>query len=165
MFDLLRKDIKKFEEQHGAGLFPKIYYPMFSAVVIFRLQCYLYRYKFFRPLSYLCVRINDFFHGIWIGPRVKVGGGLFLAHARGLIVNPETIIGENCTILQHVTIGGPGVIIGDDVLIGAGAKIISRRHVVGGLKIGSKVKVGAGAIVMNDVVPGATVVGNLARVI
>lgn len=165
MFNLLKQDIKQFEEHYGKGLFPKIYYPMFLAVVIFRFQCVLYNIRFLRPLSYLLVKLNDFLHGVWIGPRVSVGGGFVLAHARGLVVNPDTKIGKNCTVLQRVTFGGPGIIVGDDVLVGAGAQIISRRHIGGGLKIGTGAKIGAGALVISDVPENCTAVGNPAKVI
>jgi serine O-acetyltransferase len=105
------------------------------------------------------------FNGIWIGPRVKVGPGLFLAHSRGLIVNPDTVIGKNCTIMQRVTLGGPKIRIGDNVLLGANAQVISRRHKGGGLKIGSNVKIAAGAVVINDISDNTTVAGNPAKII
>lgn len=165
MFDLIKEDIKQFEKHNGKGLLPKIYYPMFAAVIIFRIQCFCYSYKVLRPISYLAVRLNDFMHGIWIGPRVEVGGGLVLAHSRGLVVNPDTKIGKNCTILQRVTFGGPGIVIGDNVLIGAGAQIISRRHLKKGIIIGDGAKIGAGALVLSDVPSNCTAVGNPAKII
>ena len=67
-------------------------------------------------------------------------------------------------MLQRVTFGGPGIIVGDNVLIGAGAQIISRRHIGGGLKIGSGAKIGAGALVISDVPENCTAVGNPAKV-
>lgn len=165
MFSNIKSDIKAFEKHHGKGLLAKFYYPMFSAVLFIRLQSYLYQYKILRPLSYLIVRFNDLFFGIWVGPKVKIGKGLFLAHARGLIVNPDTIIGDNCVILQRVTLGGPNIKIGNNVMIGAGAQIISRRHKDAGIDIGDNVKIGAGSVVIKSIDTGLTVVGNPARII
>lgn len=165
MFEIVKKDIKAFEANHGKGILPKLYYPMFLACLLFRLECYLHKFLFARPFSYCLVRVNDFLFGIWIGPKVKVGGGLFLGHARGMVVNPETIIGDNCTILQRVTIGGPGVVIGDNVLIGAGAQIISRKNKQKGISIGNNVKIGAGTVVVDDVPDNCTVVGNPMRIL
>lgn len=165
MFEKLKADIAVFDKSHGKGIVAKLYYPMFLAVILIRLQSYLFNIKILRPISYLIVRVNDLFHGIWLGPQVQIGKGLFLAHARGLVVNPETIIGENCTILQRVTIGGPNIIIGDNVFIGAGAQIISRRHKKGGLKIGDNVKIAAGSVVIHDIPDNVTVAGIPATIV
>lgn len=163
MFFYLREDIKAFREHHGRSWLAMFYYPMFSAVLLFRFSAWLYKIKL-KPLAYLCVRLNDFLHGVWIGPRVAFGPGMFLGHARGLVINPETKIGARATILQGVTIGGPGIVIGDGVFIGASASIISRPHKGKvGLTIGSFVKIGAGAVVISDVPDNAVMVGNPAR--
>jgi len=138
---------------------------LFSAVLIFRFSCFFYNYKLLRPFAYLLVRLNDLLHGIWIGPRVKAEPGLFLGHSRGLVVNPETVIGRNCTILQRVTLGGPKISIGDNVFFGANAQIISRRHKPEGLKIGNNVIIAAGSVVIHDIPDNMTVAGNPARVL
>ena len=80
----------------------------------------------------------------------------------GIIVSHNAVIGENCTIFHQVTIGegkGGAPTIGDNVLIGAGAKLI------GGIHIGSNVKIGAGCVVTEDIPDGATVVMEKPRVI
>lgn len=80
----------------------------------------------------------------------------------GIIVSHNAVIGENCTIFHQVTIGegkGGAPTIGDNCLIGAGAKII------GGITVGNNVKIGAGCVVVDDVPEGATVVGEKARII
>ena len=91
-----------------------------------------------------------------------IGPGFVLLHGLGCVVNPNSIIGENCIMLHGVTIGdsnGANPIIGDNVTIGAGAIII------GGIKIGNNVKIGAGAIVVNDVPDNATVICDKAKII
>lgn len=165
MFINLTEDLKKFKRHHGDSYISYFYYPMASAIVIFRLSQTLKRYKLTTPLAYFLVRLNDFLHGVWIGPNVKAGPGFFLAHARGLVVNPETKFGNNVTILQGVTLGGPGIIVGNNVTISANATIISRRHKAGGLRIGNNVVIGAGAVVINDVADDCVVAGNPAKVI
>jgi serine O-acetyltransferase len=127
--------------------------------MLFRLSQLLYRQRITRPLAYLITMLNDLIIGVWMGPRVEAGPGLFLGHPRGLIVNPATIIGSYCSILQRVTIGGPNVIIGDYVEINAGAQIISNARVKAHLTIGDCV-VGAGLLVIRDV-PIKSVVGGV----
>lgn len=163
MFENIKQDIKAFEYHHGKGFFAKLYYPMFMATIFIRLQCYIFRFRALRPISYLLVRLNDLIFGIWVGPRVRIGPGLFLGHSRGLVINPDTVIGENCIILQRVTLGGPNIRIGNNVFIGAGAQIISRRHKSTGVTVGDNAKIAAGAVVICDVCEGATVAGNPAQ--
>lgn len=88
------------------------------------------------------------------------GGGICITHPNGIIVSAFASIGEDCTILQQVTIGqdkfkddNKAPIIGDRVFIGAGAKII------GPICVGNDVKIGANAVVTKDVPDGVTVVG------
>lgn len=87
----------------------------------------------------------------------KIGGGLLLPHPNGIVVHPEAVIGMNCLIFQQVTIGvhgnGGAPTIGNNVDIGAGAKVL------GPVRLGSHAKVGANAVVIDDVPAGATVVG------
>ena len=89
---------------------------------------------------------------------IQIGGGLLLVHPNGVVIHPEATIGVNCLILQQVTIVG-GVKIGGHVDIGAGAKII--RPVT----IGDNARIGANAVVLNDVPAGATAVGIPAKII
>ena len=161
----MKCDILKFERHYGRGIFHKLYHPMFSAIILFRLSCFLFNYNFLKPLAYLIVRFNDLFHGIWIGPRVQAGPGLLFAHSRGLIVNPDTKIGSNCILMQGVTLGGPKIEIGDNVLIGAHAQVISRPHKGEGLKIGDNVNIAAGAVIIHDLPDNVTAYGNPAHII
>lgn len=99
--------------------------------------------------------------GIEINPIMQIGEGLYLPHPNGIVLNGYAILGKNCTIMQQVTIGnniGKGKdnlsIIGDNVTLCAGAKVI------GPCKIGNNVIVGANAVVVKDV-PDNTVVGGI----
>lgn len=86
----------------------------------------------------------------------QIGGGLLIPHPNGIVVHPEAVIGINCLIFQQVALAGR-VELGTHVDIGAGAKII------GPLVIGDNARVGANAVVLIDVSPNKTVVGNPAK--
>ena len=159
--DLIREDYRVFRKGHDYSLLECLYQPMFAAVVLIRISQWCYRIKL-KPLAYLVTRLNDFLHGIWVGPRVEIGPGFFLGHARGLIINPNTKIGKNCVILQRVSIGGKNVVIGDNVFIGAGASIISSKEFGNPLRIGNNAKIGAAALIMSDVPDNAVMVAPLA---
>lgn len=92
-----------------------------------------------------------------------LGGGLIMTHPNGIVIHPEAQVGPNCLIFQQVTIGmgaHAGIpVIGGDVNIGAGAKIL------GGIHIGDHARVGANAVVLQDVAAGATAVGIPARIV
>lgn len=102
--------------------------------------------------------------GIDIPRSVAIGPGLLIHHFGSIIVHPQSRIGSGCTMRQGVTIGlreddGSPPIIGDDVVIGAHAQIL------GNIRIGHGAKIGAMALVLTDVPPGATAVGVPARII
>src|SRR5215217_5495630 len=99
--------------------------------------------------------------GIEIHPRAHVGDGLFIDHGMGVVIGETAEIGENVTIYQGVTLGGTGFSTGkrhptveDNVTIGSGAKLL------GPITIGHGAKIGANAVVIHDVPPNSTVVGN-----
>ena len=120
-----------------------------------------------RPASKLFSILNVLFFGIEVSPRVAIGGGLFLPHTVGTVIGAAQI-GENVTIMQGVTLGAkePDMgftlsarpVIGNCVTIGAGAKII------GHVTVGDHAKIGANAVVLNDVPAHATAVGIPARI-
>lgn len=93
----------------------------------------------------------------------EIGGGWVLMHGYGVVLNGGAKIGRNCTMFHGVTIGTTDMktfpVIGDNVFIGAGAKIL------GGIRVGNNVKIGAGAIVVRDVPDHSTIVGLKARII
>lgn len=98
--------------------------------------------------------------GIEIHPGATIGEGLFIDHGNGVIIGETTIIGNNCTLYQGVTLGGTGKeqgkrhpTLGDNVMVSAGAKVL------GSFKIGDNSKIGAGSVVLEEVPPNSTVVG------
>ena len=104
--------------------------------------------------------------GIEIHPGAKIGKGLFIDHGHGVIIGETTIIGDNVTLYQGVTLGGTGKEHGkrhptveDNVMISAGAKVL------GSFTIGANSKIGAGSVVLSPVPPGSTVVGVPGRVV
>ena len=99
--------------------------------------------------------------GIEIHPRADVGDGLFIDHGMGVVIGETAEIGENVTLYQGVTLGGTGFATGkrhptveDNVTIGSGAKLL------GPIRVGHGAKIGANAVVVHDVPPNSTVVGN-----
>lgn len=102
--------------------------------------------------------------GIEIYPQTKIGERFYIRHFGGIFINPRAIIGKNCTIFNGVTIGTKigrkeAPVIGDNVIIATGAKVIGK------INIGSNVTIGAGSVVTKDIEPGVTVAGNPATVI
>ncbi|XP_027332013.1 serine acetyltransferase 1, chloroplastic-like [Abrus precatorius] len=110
-------------------------------------------------------RVSEVF-AVDIHPGAKVGSGILLDHATGIVVGETAVIGNNVSILHSVTLGGTGKVsgdrhpkIGDGVLIGAGTCIL------GNIKIGEGAKIGAGSVVIKDVPARTTVVGNPAKLV
>ena len=104
--------------------------------------------------------------GIEIHPGAKIGKGFFIDHGNGVIIGETTVIGNNVTLYQGVTLGGTGKeqgkrhpTIGDNVMISAGAKVL------GSFTIGENSKIGAGSVVLSPVPPNSTVVGVPGRVV
>ncbi len=107
-----------------------------------------------------------FLTGIEIHPAAKIGRGFFIDHGSGVVIGETTEIGNDCVIYQGVTLGGTGKDIGkrhptlgDNVMVGAGAKVL------GPVKIGNNVKIAAGAVVLSDIPDNCTAVGVPARVV
>lgn len=140
-------------------------YPSFKVMMHYRIAHRLYEsghYFWARWVSQRGVRKT----GIEIHPGAKIGKGLFIDHGNGVIIGETTIIGDNVTLYQGVTLGGTGKehgkrhpTIGNNVMISAGAKVL------GSFTIGDNSKIGAGSVVLSEVPPGSTVVGVPGRVI
>ena len=107
-----------------------------------------------------------FWTGIEIHPGATIGHGLFIDHGMGVVIGETTEIGDNVTIYQGVTLGGTGKdvgkrhpTIGNNVMIGSGAKVL------GPFKVGDNSKIAANAVVLNEVPPNSTCVGVPARIV
>ena len=107
-----------------------------------------------------------FLTGIEIHPAAKIGRGLVIDHGEGVVIGETAEIGDDCTLYQGVTLGGTGKehgkrhpTLGDNVMVGAGAKIL------GNVKIGDNTKVAAGAVVLTDLPENSTAVGIPAKVV
>ena len=168
MFRRLRSDIKAvFERDPAAKNIWEVVlcYPGLHAIWIYRIAHWFYKRHLF-TLARLISQIGRFFTGIEIHPGAKIGEGFFIDHGMGVVIGETTEIGNNVTIYQGVTLGGTGKekgkrhpTIGDNVVIGAGAKIL------GSFKVGEGAKIGAGAVVFKEVPPYSTVVGVPGRVV
>ncbi len=131
------------------------------AMLLFRLAGWCHR-KHIRGLPTLFLRMVSLFYGLEIAASPEIGGGLYIAHTYGTVIM-ATRIGRNCSIISNVTIGMRNEwafpTIGDDVFIGAGARVL------GGIKIGDGARIGANAVAIEDIAAGATAVGVPARAI
>lgn len=109
-------------------------------------------------MIFYCLSWN---HNIYIKPGTKIGYGLYIGH-HGPVINPTTVIGNNCNLSQFTTIGsneGKAATIGDNVYIGPGVCVVDD------VKIGSNATIGAGSVVTKDIPENATAVGNYAKTI
>lgn len=140
-------------------------YPSFKVILNYRVAHKLYRKKHYflaRWISQRAARKT----GIEIHPGARIGKGLFIDHGSGVIIGETTVIGNNVTLYQGVTLGGTGKERGkrhptlqDNVMVSAGAKII------GSFSVGENSKIGAGSVVLNEVPPNCTVVGVPGRIV
>lgn len=136
-----------------------ILYPGFHILIFHRIANFLYRHKLFF-LARLISQIGRFVTGIEIHPGAKIGKRLFIDHGMGIVIGETAEVGNDCTIYHQVTLGGTGKdknkrhpTVGNNVMIGAGSKVL------GPIKIGNNVKIGAGAVVIHEVEDNTTVVG------
>lgn len=158
----LYEDAKNISQKDPAArniIYVILLYQGFHILLFYRLGHFLYRHKLYF-LARLVSQVGRFFTGIEIHPGAKIGRKLFIDHGMGIVIGETTTIGNNCTIYHGVTLGGTGKDkykrhpdIGNNVIIGCGAKIL------GPIKIGNNVKIGANAVVLKNVESNSTVVG------
>lgn len=163
----VKEEIKVIMERDPAIKTPieVFLYPSFKAIMRHRVAHWLFEHKHYflaRWYSQRTVRKT----GIEIHPGAKIGKGLFIDHGNGVIIGETTIIGDNVTLYQGVTLGGTGKekgkrhpTIGNNVMISAGAKVL------GSFTVGENSKIGAGSVVLSEVPPNCTVVGVPGRVV
>lgn len=168
MFNQLKNDIKSVKERDPAARSTAeiiFLYPGFRAVRMHRRAHWFYKHNMFflaRWISQRCSRKT----GIEIHPAAVIGNNFFIDHGTGVVIGETAIIGNNVTLYQGVTLGGTGKetgkrhpTLGDNIMVGTGAKIL------GSVTIGDNSKIAAGAVVLNDIPANSTAVGVPARVV
>ena len=161
MLDLIRAAMARDPAARGiSGVLEIIFtYSGVHAVVMHRAAHFLWKLRVpFLPR--LISQITRFLTGIEIHPGAVIGRGFFIDHGMGVVIGETTVVGDNVTLYQGVTLGGTGKesgkrhpTIGNDVVIGCGARVL------GNIRIGSDVRIGAGSVVVKDVPDDCTVVG------
>ena len=157
----LYKDAQNIKEKDPASkniLEVIILYPGFQILVFHRIAHFLYNHRLLF-LARLVSQIGRFFTGIEIHPGAKIGKRLFIDHGMGIVIGETATVGNNCTIYHNSTLGGTGKDkykrhpdLGNNVMVGAGAKVL------GPIKIGNNVKIGANSTVLKDIPDNVTVV-------
>ena len=134
-------------------------YPGFHALVYHRVAHWLYRHRRFF-LARMVSQRGRHKTGIEIHPGAQIGHGLFIDHGMGIVIGETAVIGDNCTIYHQTTLGGTGKdvgkrhpTIGDNVLIGTGAKVL------GPVVIGSNTRIAAGSVVLTNLPDNVTAAG------
>ena len=134
-------------------------YSGLHAIMIHRLTHGLWQWKLLFLARWLS-QVGRFLTGIEIHPGAQIGQGLFIDHGMGVVIGETAVVGNNVTLFQGVTLGGTGKetgkrhpTLGDNVVVGAGAKVLGNIH------IGANSYIGANAVVLKDVPPNSTVVG------
>lgn len=162
MFKNLKYDIENVMKNDPAArtkLEVLLLYQSIHVLIFYRIAHGLYKIKLFF-LARLVSQLGRFFTGIEIHPGAKIGKGLFIDHGMGVVIGETAEIGDNVTIYHGVTLGGTGKdngkrhpTVGNNVIIGCGAKIL------GPISIGDGAKIGANSVVLKDVPKGKTAVG------
>jgi serine O-acetyltransferase len=140
-------------------------YPGLQALFCHRVAHWLYCSRI--PLiPRLISHLARFLTGIEIHPGAKIGKGVFIDHGMGVVIGETVIVGDYALIYQGVTLGGTGKdtgkrhpTLGENVVVGAGAKVL------GNIQIGDQVRIGAGSVVLKDIPSNCTVVGVPGRIV
>lgn len=168
MFSSIIADFKIIFERDPAArnwLEVLLCYPGFQALLLHRFSHLLYKLGL-PVIPRLLSHLGRFFTGIEIHPGATIGKGVFIDHGMGVVIGETAILGDYCLIYQGVTLGGTGKengkrhpTLGENVVVGAGAKVL------GNILIGNEVRIGAGSVVLKDVPSDCTVVGIPGRVV
>ena len=157
----LKADIERFQglDHGGRILFRGLLSQGFFALLTYRIFRWFHERRIpTQPIRFLFERIIEITTGISLPAQARIGKGLRIHHFGGIILHPEVVLGEGCTIYQGVTLGDLGEkggvpCVGNYVFIGTGAKIL------GNLTIGDHACIGANAVVLKSVPPGCVAVG------
>jgi serine O-acetyltransferase len=140
-------------------------YSGLHAVLLYRVSHALYLRKLY-TLARLISQIARFITGVEIHPGAKIGRGLFIDHGSGVVIGETAEIGNNCLIYQGVTLGGTGKergkrhpTLGNNVMVGAGARVL------GPFRVGNNVKIAANAVVLESIPDNCTAVGVPAKIV
>ena len=161
-------DIQQIKERDPAALNSlevALLYSGFHAVLAHRIAHKLHQ-KDMPMLARAVSQYAKHLTGIEIHPGATIGRGLFIDHGTGVVIGETTVIGDNCTIYQGATLGGTGKhtgkrhpTLGNNVMVGAGAKVL------GPFKVGDNTKIAAGAVVLEELPENCTAVGIPAKVV
>jgi serine O-acetyltransferase len=167
MFNRLRDDIRTVLERDPASrsrLEALLCYPGVHALAFHRAAHRLWGAGWFGSARFLS-HVSRFLTGIEIHPAARIGPGLFIDHGMGVVIGETAEVGRNVTLYQGVSLAGTSLkrekrhpTLGDNVVVGAGAKII------GGFTIGENSRIGAGSVVVREVPSNSVVVGVPGRV-
>jgi serine O-acetyltransferase len=167
MLDHVRRDVRTVLERDPAArsaLEVLLCYPGVHALAFHRVAHRLW-HAGWTTTARLVAHVSRFLTGIEIHPAARIGPGLFIDHGMGVVIGETAEVGENVTLLQGVTLGGTSLkrekrhpTLGNNVVVGAGAKII------GAFTIGDGSRIGAGSVVVREVPPNSVVVGVPGRV-
>ena len=162
LLESIRRDIQAARQRDPAAtsaLEVIVTYPGFHARQVHRLAHTLHKAGLRLPARFIS-HIGRAFTGIEIHPGARIGEGLFIDHGMGVAIGETSVIGDNCHLFQGVTLGGTSTrrakrhpTLANNVVVGAGAKVI------GAVTIGDNAKIGAGSVVVTNVPENATVVG------
>ena len=168
MFRTIREDLRSIRERDPAARnsFEILFlYQGVHALIFYRVAHWFYRHHCLF-LARLVSQWGRFWTGIEIHPGATIGKGLFSDHGAGVVIGEAAELGDNCTLYQGCTLGGTGKdkgkrhpTLGDNVLVGAGAKIL------GPFKVGDNARIAANAVVLEEVPPNSTAVGVPARIV
>jgi serine O-acetyltransferase len=164
----VREDLKAVRDRDPASrgyLAPLLFFKGFHALQCHRVAHWFWVREHWLLALHFQSRVSEVF-GVDIHPAAKIGSGILIDHATGVVIGETAVIDDNVSILHDVTLGGTGKDTGDrhpkvrrGVLIGAGAKIL------GNVEIGAGAKIGAGSVVLDPVPPHCTVAGVPARIV
>lgn len=168
MFNRLRYDIRAIRERDPAarsGVEVFLLYSGLHAVIWYRIAHWFFKHHLFF-IARLLSQTAKWLTGIEIHPGATIGKGLLIDHGSGVVIGETAEIGDNCTIYQGVTLGGTGKdkgkrhpTLGDNVMVGSGAKIL------GPFKVGSNSEIAANAVVLEEIPENCTAVGVPARIV
>lgn len=168
MLDHIKSDIESVKRRDPAArstLEILLTYSGLHAVLMYRVSHWFYTKKLY-TIARCISQIARLITGIEIHPGAKIGKGFFIDHGSGVVIGETTEIGDYCLVYQGVTLGGTGKekgkrhpTLGNNVMVGAGARVL------GPFKVGDNAKIAANAVVLEEVPPNCTAVGVPARIV